>query len=225
MAGGEGVHLSESLRLFKGKLRRVLRSYAVFRPTEHREAVLREHPLFEQGGDGRGGTGEKGFDVRNGHGLAGLLQQVDHVRLDVGLGRKVGGRVRKVYDPLPLLVNAAAPQLGRDHQPQGVHQQAMIGFLHPLSQLDLLRQQHRIRLHAGQHVLEGHTVLEPAFLGNGEDEPFFGVVPLAEGDQHVMAGAHIQPFGNTIGKRPVHSRVSDIYDQLGKHAAPPFTSM
>ena len=220
LTGGEGVHFTQGGRLFRRQLGHVLPSRAVLRPAEHREAALRQHPLLQQGGDGRGGPGQKGLDVRDGHGLAGLFEERHHFRLDVGFGNKVGGGVRKIHDPFPLLVDAAAPELGGDHEPEGVHQETVIRLLHPFRQGDLIGEEHRVGLHAGQDVLDRHPVLKTAFLRHGQDEAFLHVITLPEGQQYVLAGANVQPLGYAIGKGSVHRRMGDIHDHLGKHVRP-----
>ena len=220
LAGGEGLYLLQGGRLFLCKLRYVFHSRAVLRAAEHSEAALRQHPLLEQGGDGRGGLRQKGFDVRDGHGLAGLLQQRHHFRLDVGFRNEVGGGVSKIHDPFPLLVDAAAPELGGDHEPEGVHQQTVIRLLHPFRQSDLIGKEHRVGLHAGQDVLDRHPVQKIAFLRHGQDEALLHVIPLPEGQQHVLAGANVQPLGYAIGKGPVHRRMGDVHDHLGKQVRP-----
>ena len=223
LAGGEGLHLPQGGRLFLRELWHGLSPDAVLRATEHREAALRQHPLLEQGGDGRGGPGQKGLDVRDGHGLAGLLEQRHHVRLDVGFGDEVGGGISKIHDPFPLLVDAAAPELGGDHEPEGVHQETVIRLLHPFRQGDLTGEEHRVGLHAGQDVLDRHPVLQVAFLRYGQDEAFLHVIPLPEGQQHVLAGANVQPLGYAIGKGSVHRRMGDVHDHLGKHVRSPLS--
>ena len=122
-------------------------------------------------------------------------------------------------------MDAAAPKLRRDHEPQGVHQQTVVRLLHPFGKGDLLREKHRIGLHAGQHVLDGHALLEPAFFAEGKDEALLHMAPLSEGDQYVVAGANVEPRGHPVGERPIHGRVGDIHDHFGEHAAPPFPSV
>ena len=222
LAGEEALDPLQGLCLLLRERGHGFRPRAVLRTAEHRVAALRKHSLFEQGGDGWGGSGQKGLDVPNGHGLAGLFQQIHHLRLDVGLGNESGGRIGKIHDPFPLLVDAAASKLGRDHKPQGVYQQTVVRLLYPLGQGDLFRKQHRVGLRAGKHVLDGYPVIEVAFLGNGQDEALLHMVPLTEGQQHVMAGANVQSLGDAIGKRPIHSGMGDVHDHLGKHPIPSF---
>ena len=120
--------------------------------------------------------------------------------------------------PDGLFPDPSAPHLGRNHQPKGFRQGAVVGDCHFLRQGHQLRQHRRIVLQRPDHRPDPRRI-KIRLLLQGQNDALPAAGP--EGNQHALAGRKRHPLRNTVGEGLGHVFVNDIHDHLAVHFAPP----
>ena len=136
-----------------------------------------------------------------------------------------GGKIRIRIRPQSLncfFVDSASSHLSGNHKTERVYKKAVVTFLHPVSQFQLIRKKNRIWGGKADDILDGRAWFRRFLKRNYKSLP--NSVGGTERYQDMGAGYNRKPVRYTISEQTVQIRMGYVNDNLTVQAgADPFS--